>query len=604
MKKRALVVMMGVGLWVAGLSARLHHLQVTRYDHYSTLASNQQQRVLDLEPPRGTIYDSRGRVLAVSVEVESAFAVPYEITDVAGTAASLANLLSLDATKLAERLSQDRDFVFVERKLDPPLAAAVAELDLDGIHFLKESKRYYPMGQLAAAVLGFVGTEHKGLAGLEAQYDDVVAGTPGSRTVMRDAHRRTLLSPRLEVVEAEPGSDLHLTIDSTVQHVVERELAEAVGRYRAKRGAAAFLDPRTGEVVALAGFPTFDPNHFNRVGSDEWRNQPIQDAYEPGSTFKLVTASAVLSHRLLTPDDILYCEMGGITLAGQRIRDHHPFGELSIREVMAKSSNVGIIKLGLLLGEERLFAAIRSFGFGEKTGIDLPGESAGIVRPLERWAALSKAYIAFGQEVSVTPLQMARSLAMVANGGYKVSPHVVRSISGPSGETSSPRGLGERVIEPVVVAQLKDMLSAVVEQGTAKLARIDGYPIAGKTGTAQKVVDRKYSQTQFVASFMGFTPVENPRLVGIIVLDEPQPLYHGGQVAAPTFAAIAREVLPYWGVPPEPAVPELLPVDPRYPLNLQLADLDSGPVPLAAGARFGQLESEEKPLILSEESRR
>lgn len=586
MKSRALLVMIFVSLWVAGLSARLHHLQVTEHDHYQLLASNQQQRVLDLEPPRGTIYDARGRVLAVSVEVESAFAVPREVEDAEGAARALAEVLDLDAARLEERLEQKLDFVFVARKLDPPLAAAVARLEIPGIHFLKESKRYYPMGELAASVLGFVGTDHKGLAGLEAQYDALVAGTPGSRTVMRDAHRQTLLSPRLALVEAEPGADLHLTLDATVQHIVERELAVAVEKYSAKSGTAAFLDPSTGEIVALAGYPTFDPNQFSRVSEAVWRNRAVQDSYEPGSTFKVITTAAVLEHRLLSPADLLYCEMGGITLAGQRIRDHHPFGELTVRQVLAKSSNVGVIKLSLLLGEDRLFKALQDFGFGRRTGIDLPGESAGIVRPLESWAALSKAYVSFGQEVSVTPLQMARALAVVANGGYLVTPHVVRSVMEAGGDRSIAPRVGDRVIDPVVAYELRSMLTGVVEEGTAKLARVEGYGVAGKTGTAQKVIDRRYSQTRFIASFMGMAPLENPRLVGIIVLDEPRPLYHGGQVAAPTFAAIARQVLPYWDLVPD----RLAPTEPSFfesISEMQLVELESGPVPLPEEARFG-----------------
>ncbi len=592
MKRRALLLMVGLTFWVAGLSARLHHLQIRQHDHYQNLAANQQRRVLDLEPPRGTIYDARGRVLAVSVEVESAYADPRQLEDPRRTADELAAVLDLDADRLYQRLQQDLDFVFVARKLDPPQAAEVAALELPGIHFVKESKRYYPMGPLAASVLGFVGTDHKGLAGLEAQYDSVVAGVPGSRTVMRDAHRRTLLSPRLAVVEAEPGADLHLTLDATVQHIVERELATAVEKYQASRGVAAFLDPQTGGVVALAGWPTFDPNHFADSPRENWGTSAIEHAYEPGSTFKMVTAAAVLEHELLTPDDVLYCEMGGITLAGQRIRDHHPFGDLSLREVMARSSNVGVIKLGLLLGEERLHRAIDQFGFGSRTGVDLPGENPGIVRPLDRWAALSKAYISFGQEISVTPLQMARSLAVVANGGEQVRPHVVSAVSDREGRRALTPPRGERLLTPRVATQLQEMLSGVVADGTARSAQIPGYPAGGKTGTAQKVIGGRYSQTRFVASFMGFVPLENPRLVGIIVLDEPRPLYHGGQVAAPTFAAIARQVLPYWGIAPQfnpPDWPD--PLAPQMP-SLQLAASQELPVPLAEEARDGIPEFE------------
>jgi cell division protein FtsI (penicillin-binding protein 3) len=568
MRARRVLVVAFAALWIAGLVARLVWLQVTRHEHYARKAAAQHQRVLDLEPPRGTIYDARGRVLAVSVEVDSVFAEPSRVVDRAATARQLARVLGLDAAELEQRLGQERDFVFVARKLDPPQASAVRELELPGIHFLRESKRYYPLRDLAAQVLGFVGTDHKGLAGLEAHYDRVVAGRPGRRTVLRDAHRRTLLSHRLSYVEAEPGADLHLTLDAVVQHVVERELAVAVAKHHARGGTAVVLDPRTGAVLALASVPSYDPNRFRDAAPARWRVPAVTDAFEPGSTFKLVTASAVLAHGVLTLDDVLDCEMGGITLAGVLIRDHHAFGRLTVRQVLAKSSNVGTIKLALQLGEVRLFEAVRAFGFGERTGVDLPGESPGIVRPLRSWSALSKAYVSFGQEVSVTPLQLARAVAAVANGGRLRRPYVVARMTGEEGEEdlAGPFDQGQ-AIPPGVAAQLADVLATVVAEGTGRQAAVEGYPVAGKTGTAQKVVGGRYSHRHFVASFVGFAPVGEPRLVGVVALDEPWPLYHGGQAAAPVFAAIARQVLPYWGVPAEQAPPRRVePVPPLEPL--------------------------------------
>ena len=583
MRSRRVLVVVGLGLWLAAIGARLAWLQVHRHEHYARRAAAQQQRVLDLEPPRGTIYDARGRVLAVSVEVDSVYADPQHVVDRAATARKLARVLDLDAHELEARLGKDRDFVFVARKLDPPQAAAVRELDLAGIHFLRESKRYYPMRELAAQVLGFVGTDHKGLAGLEAHYDRVVAGRPGRRTVLRDAHRRTLRSPRLAYVEAEPGADLHLTLDAVVQHVLERELAKAVKETHARGGTAVLLDPRTGAVLGLAAVPTYDPNRFREATAARWRVPAATDAYEPGSTFKLVTTAAVLSHGLLTPDDVLDCEMGGIRLAGVLIRDHHPFGHLSVRQVLAKSSNVGTIKLSLLLGNQRLYDALRAFGFGERTGVDLPGESPGIVRPLRSWSALSKAYVSFGQEVSVTPLQLARAMAAVANGGRLRRPHVVARVASAAGEdeVGGPHDQGQ-ALPPGVAGQLAELLAGVVAEGTGRQASVPGYAVAGKTGTAQKVVGGRYSHRQFVASFVGFAPVREPRLVGLVALDEPWPLYHGGQVAAPVFGAVARQVLLYWGVPPDPAPPLALP-----PAGPSL-----GPLRLAVDA------GEEPPLLV------
>ncbi|HVS03619.1 MAG TPA: penicillin-binding protein 2 [Thermoanaerobaculia bacterium] len=563
MRRRMVVVAVLASLWLAALGVRLAWLQVHRHDHYQSKAASQHRRVMDLEPPRGTIYDARGRLLAVSVEVDSAFADPSQVTDPAATAAALAPVLGVDAGELASRLGRhDRDFVFLARKLDRPQAAAVEALEQPGVHFLRESKRYYPMRELGSQLLGFVGTDHKGLSGLEAHYDQVVAGRAGRRTVLRDAHRRTLLAPRLAAVDAEPGADLHLTLDAAVQHIVEKELAAAVERFRARRGTVVLLDPASGAILAMATYPSFDPNHFADFPAERWRIGGVSDPYEPGSTFKVVTAAAVLSHGLLHRDDSLDCEMGGITLAGIRIRDHHPFGRLTLGQVIAKSSNVGVIKMGLLLGEQRLYDAIRAFGFGERTGVDLPGETPGILRPVERWSALSKAYISFGQEVSVSPLQLARAVAAVANGGTLLRPYVVEAV----GDAAAARGPLEvqRAMAPEVAAELRDLMVGVVREGTGRAAAVPGYGVGGKTGTAQKVVGGRYSPTQFVASFVGFTPVSRPRLAAVVALDEPRPLYHGGQVAAPTFAAIARQVLLYWGVPPEP--PEAyLPPPPAEP---------------------------------------
>ncbi|HEY9421248.1 MAG TPA: penicillin-binding protein 2, partial [Thermoanaerobaculia bacterium] len=407
MKTRLMIVAGLAAVWVLLIAARFYHLQVIQYDHYAGKAERQQQRVVTLHPPRGTIYDARGRELAVSVQVDSAYAVPPEIGSPVDAARKLAAVIpDLDAVKLARQLVKDRDreFVWVARKLDPGVAERVRALKMPGLYFLQESKRYYPMGSLAAQILGYVGTDNHGLAGLELVYDREVSGKEGRRTVLRDAKRGTLISPDLSFAEAEPGHDLHLTIDATIQHIVERELAKAVKERRAKRGTALLLDPTTGGVLAMASYPSFDPNHFARYPKSRWRNGAIMDMYEPGSTFKIFTAAAALESGLIRPEDEMDCEMGGITLLGIRIRDHKPFGRLTFAQVLEKSSNVGVIKAALRLGDERLYRTIRGFGFGELTGIDLPGESGGLLHPVERWGPLAKAYVSFGQGVSVTTL--------------------------------------------------------------------------------------------------------------------------------------------------------------------------------------------------------
>lgn len=555
MKRRLLLVVAGGAIWVALLGARLYQLQVVRYDHYAGKAERQQQRVVTLDPPRGTIYDAQGRELAVSVQVDSAYAVPPEIEDPAAAARAVAGIVpGLDVKKLTRQLASDREFVWVARKLDPPVAAAVRRLDLAGLYFLPESKRYYPMRELASQILGYVGTDNQGLAGLELTYDEQVAGKPVIRTVLRDARRGTVVSPELSFADPEPGADLHLTLDAAIQHIVERELARAVEERGASRGIAVFLDPRTGGVLAMASYPGFDPNDFGKYPSSRWRNRAIADVYEPGSTFKAITAAAALGSGLVRAGDEFDCEMGGVVVYGKLIRDHKPFGRLTFAEVLAKSSNVGVIKAALLMGDERLYSAVRGFGFGEPTGIDLPGESGGIVHPLERWSSRAKAYVSFGQGISVTPLQLARAIAAVANDGSLLKPHVVAAV-GRDGSVT-PRypepPISGRPITAETARELKRLLEGVVTVGTGKAAGVPGYRVAGKTGTAQIPVAGGYSRSLYLPSFVGFAPADRPAIVGVVAIAEPKGFaYHGGQVAAPVFGAVARQVLLYLGIRPE-----------------------------------------------------
>ncbi len=553
-------------VWILAIAGRLYQLQVLRYDHYEAKAARQQQRVVKLDPSRGTIYDARGRELAVSVQVDSAYAVPPQIDNPQEAAAKLAKVVpGLDARKLARSLAEDREFVWVARKLDAPVAEAVRALKLEGIHFLEESKRYYPMRELAGQVLGYVGTDNHGLAGLELLYDEKIVGKPGVRTVLRDARRGTVVAPGLAFAEAEPGQDLHLTLDAAIQHIVERELEKAVQEHGASRGIAVFLDPRTGGVLAMASYPGFDPNDFGRYSPDRWRNRSIMDVYEPGSTFKIITAAAALGSGLVHSTDIFDCEMGGITVYGKRIRDHKAYGRLTFADVLAKSSNVGVIKAALILGDQRLYTAIRGFGFGRPTGIDLPGEGSGILHPMERWGMRGKAYIAFGQGISVTPLQLAAAVAAVANEGTQMKPHVVAGVG--RGDMVLARLTGPPVaghpLEPATARELRRLLEGVVTGGTGRGAAVAGYRVAGKTGTAQIPVAGGYSRNGYLPSFVGFAPSDRPEIVGVVAIAEPQGFeYHGGQVAAPVFGAITRQVLLYLGIRPERDRPRTWPGQP------------------------------------------
>jgi len=555
-KARLILVVTVMALWSGGVIARLYQLQVVDHEIYRQRAAGQHHRRVVLQPPRGTIYDVRGRDLALSVDADSVWADPSQIEDPKGTARGLANVLNLDVQKLEKSLASEREFVWIARQLDRPEADEVRQLKLAGVGFLKESKRYYPMRELAAQVLGFAGLDNKGLEGLEQIYNDVIAGEPAERQVLRDARRGTVLLPDISFGEARAGKNLHLTIDSWIQHLLETELAAVYRRTRARSASAVLLDPHTGAILAMASLPTFDPNHFSRSSRESWRNRAVMDAFEPGSTFKVITAAAALEGNLVDPEDVFDCEHGSVVVQGVRIHDHKSFGDLTFREVLAKSSNVGAIKTGLLVGKQSLYEQIVEFGFGRLTGVDLPGESRGILRTVERWPKRATAYISFGQNLSVTTLQMVTAFAAVANGGTLFSPYIVTGV-GQNGKVLDRHRRPRRVSNPISASTartLERLLESVVTDGTGKKAAIPGYRVAGKTGTAQKASENGgYAARKFVASFVGFAPAREPAIVGMVVIDEPEPAlgYHGGDVAAPVFSAVVGPTLLYLGIPPE-----------------------------------------------------
>ncbi len=555
MRTRAAVLFTLLVAFMATLAGRLLYLQVMRHDHYAELAGRQQQRVVELAPPRGTIFDANGRPLAVSGPADSIYAVPREIKDPTGTAIQLGRLLGLPARELAARLKGNGWFVWVSRLVDRDLAQQVKALDLPGIGVKEENRRFYPQGELAAHVLGFVGTDFHGLAGLERSFDEVVTGKTGRRVVRKDAGGRYAFDADLEWQDAEPGKDLHLTLDASLQYLAERELGRAVEEYDAEGGSVVVLDPKTGAVLAMASLPTFDPNRFNDYEDLDRRgkNRVITDVFEPGSTFKMVTVSAALEANLVDATDVFDCGLGRFVFGNVTIRDHKSFGVLTLRDVIAKSSNVGAIRVGLLAGEERLWNQIVSLGFGKKTGIELAGESAGLLRPRDRWQPIDKAYISFGQGIAVTALQLATAFAAVANGGQLVRPYLVEAVGtdGQREPTAKRPAVVGRAMSPATALRVERLLEAVLlEGGTAHASALDGYALAGKTGTAQMADGRGYSATDHMAVFAGFGPGRDPRLAIAVVVDRPRRDYHGGSVAAPVFSAIVRQALLHQGFRP------------------------------------------------------
>lgn len=552
---RIIVIAAVLFLWGGLVSWRLADLQVLRADQMTTLARKQQEQVMSLDARRGLIYDRRGRELAMSIEVDSVYAVPAEIDDPAGTAAALARVLGPDTgvPALASRLTGDRLFVWLRRKVDPEVRAAVKGLGLKGIGFAREHKRFYPHGRLASHVMGWVGMDNEGMEGLELQFDARIRGQNGKVFALRDARGKKFL----KVTQREPvaGQSMVLTIDQTIQYVAERELGRAMEQTGAKAGTVIVLAPATGDILALANTPDYNLNSPSAADAEARKNRAIVDAYEPGSTFKVVTMAAALERGLLRPAEIIDCNNGSLRVGRALIRDHKSFGLLSASEVLQYSSNVGAMKIGSRLGEKDFYDTIRRFGFGTRTGIDLPGEARGLIRDTKDWSGVSQATLSFGQELSVTPLQLVTAIAAVANGGVLQPPRLLLRELDAAGQARvihEPKQ-GRRILSEETVRVLLPMMSGVVDDGTAKAARLPGYSVAGKTGTAQKIgPEGTYAAGRFVASFVGFAPVSRPAVVILVVLDEPRgSLYHGGDIAAPVFARIALPSLRHLGVPPE-----------------------------------------------------
>jgi cell division protein FtsI (penicillin-binding protein 3) len=561
--------------WVTLICGRLIWLQVIHYKDYVDRAARQQQRTFEVAPRRGMLYDRNLHELAMTVLADSVYAVPSEISDKEATAAALAKVVHTDTTdrfttahQIAARLNASRNFAWIARKVDPAEIARVKGLNIKGVYFQKEFKRFYPNSQLAAQVLGYVGTDDNGLGGMERKFDRDLHGVPGRMLTALDARRHVLDSQERE---PDPGANLVLTLDENIQFMAERALDTALERTHAANGTIVVQDPYTGQILGLAIRPTFNPNDFRHATTSLLKNHAVSDVYEPGSTFKLVAYSAALEQKLTSPDAMIDCQGGKIELAGRIIHDNQGehYGVIPVHKALEVSSDVAAVKLALRVGPDKFSQYVHDFGFGARTGVELPAETRGLLRPVRKWGPSSIGSIAIGQEIAVTPVQLVSMVSTIANGGTYMPPHVlipgqVDRNGAPTKRRASPFKPNEdlpdplppgahRVISQMTAAQMRKMMQGVVLYGSGRPAALNGYSAGGKTGTAQKIDPRThlYSKTMHIASFVGIAPVNNPAIAIAIVIDNPQkgPSYYGTAVSAPVFAELAQEVLEYLGVP-------------------------------------------------------
>jgi len=552
-RRRLLIVGAVLAVWTAGIEARLAYLQLARHEAYLTKANKQHQDVEVLAPKRAEILDRNGEVLAYSVDADSVVVNPRAVSDKAGTAKALCKALgdcsAKELSDLTANLSRPRSFLYVRRVVSPTVANRVMALELPGVRLESETKRYYPKKELAANVLGFVGLDNVGLSGVEQAFDSQIRGKAGRVLRVNDAHQRSV--DRQVQLAPTAGATIELTIDQTIQYFAEREIKAGVLAQNALSGTAIVMDPMTGEILASATYPTFNANTPSAVTGEQRRNRAVEDIYEPGSTFKIVTAAAAIEEGVLSTTDMIDVSAGSIQVAkGRVVPDEHRYGILSFEDVIVKSSNVGAIKAGWMIGAERLNRYVRRFGFGEILSKDFRGATPGIVWAPEKLDASALASVSMGYQVSVTPLQMVNAAAAVANGGTLFQPHLVRAVIRDGKREAIAPVPVRMAIQPATAATLTTVMEAVVERGTGTAAKIAGYQVAGKTGTAQKIIDKRYSNSAHYGSFVGFVPSRRPALAILVVIDQPRNgAYYGGAVAAPVFQKIAAASLRHLGVP-------------------------------------------------------
>lgn len=611
--------------WTAAIGIRLVWLQVVRHGDFVERAARQQQRTFEVAPRRGVLYDRNLKELAMTVSVDSIYAVPSELGENrSSTADILARIVHVDSLdgfttdkQMLARFNASRNFAWVARRVDNETAQRVKELNLKGVYFQKEFKRFYPNNDLAAQVLGYVGTDDTGLGGLEREFDDEMHGTPGHVMTAVDAKRHILGSQ-----ESQPmaGENLVLAIDANIQYMAERALDAQMEKMKAAHGTVVVQDPHTGQILALAISPRFNPNDRHHIDASVLQNLAVSDVYEPGSTFKLVTYAAALDAAGVQPTDIVDCQFGAMTMYGRTLHDDHSdrFGKVTVQYALEHSSDVGAAKMALKLGNQKFYDYMRAFGFGDRSGIELPSETRGLLRNPRKWGATSILSLAIGQEVGVTPVQLVTMVSTIANGGVYMPPHVLLQSTDevrgdprlkpisfrPANQLSNPLPDGaHRVITEMTSAKMRMMMQGIVTEGTGKKAQLNGYSSAGKTGTAQKIdpATHTYSHTKLVASFAGFAPVSNPAISIAVVIDTPTVgTRYGGETSAPVFQEVAQEVLEYLGIPHDQPlktkkqmieatkdVAEESPIENGADLNQMFADINDLPAddPLRTSAQ-------------------
>ena len=557
---RIILVGAVLGVCFVLMVGRAFQLQVLEGKQLQSRAAVQYEKAFYNRSKRGTIYDRNYAELAVSIDVASICAYPGRICSPEHTASALARALNLEQESLLEKLLSGNRFVWIKRHADPTEVAPVRELELDGVDFVTESRRFYPLKSLAAQVIGFCGTDGRGLEGLEFYHDSFLKGRESSRTVLRDALGRGFTA-KGPPPESKPGHNLILTIDKNIQYIAEQALSEGTREFWAKSGMALVIVPRTGTILAMAHVPRFNPNAFDQYEPWLWRNRAITDSFEPGSTFKIFLSAAALESGLCKPGSEFYCEKGAYRIGKNVVHDVRPYTALSLQDILKYSSNIGAAKVGEKVGPAYIYHKLKEFGLGERLDVDCPGETRGSLLPVGGWSEIDAVAICFGQGVSVSALQLAAAVSAIANDGLLMKPYLVQGMTDVHGrviKSFQPTAL-RRAISSENAWRLTRMMERTVEKGgTGVRAALRGYKVAGKTGTAQKADPGGggYAADKYIASFVGFVPAENPEIVVLVVIDEPQKHHYGGVVAAPVFRRIVRKTLRYLKIPPEPATSE------------------------------------------------